>query len=154
MTWTKAREAALERAGRKCEKCGAEWSRAWGGRSMALEVHHRDQDRTNNAPENLQVLCRRCHADVHQRLYRERNPYPSREQAEEALRLVEIRKRARVRGTHLAPRLGLNPTTLLMIEHGRKHMPPGFAADYCFHVSRLSGSPVDYQSFIRGFVPH
>lgn len=28
---------------------------------IVLTVHHRDQDLANNAPENLVVLCQRCH---------------------------------------------------------------------------------------------
>src|SRR5262245_11321958 len=30
-----------------------------------LDVHHRDEDYQNNAPENLIVLCRSCHLKVH-----------------------------------------------------------------------------------------
>ena len=30
-----------------------------------LEVHHKDYDRTNNAIENLVILCRNCHCEVH-----------------------------------------------------------------------------------------
>lgn len=40
----------------ECEKCGA---------TKTLDVHHRDGDPTNNAPENLAVLCRSCHTKTH-----------------------------------------------------------------------------------------
>jgi len=30
-----------------------------------LCVHHKDEDRTNNKEDNLQTLCRRCHALTH-----------------------------------------------------------------------------------------
>ena len=39
-----------------CEVCGAQ------GRT---EVHHINKDRTDNSRENIKILCRRCHLDVH-----------------------------------------------------------------------------------------
>lgn len=42
-----------------CEMCG---ERPTGYR---LHVHHRDGNRNNNSPDNLQVLCARRHAIVH-----------------------------------------------------------------------------------------
>ena len=45
--------------GRKCECCGLE---EWLGKSINLEVHHIDGDRTNNSLENLQLLCPNCHS--------------------------------------------------------------------------------------------
>jgi hypothetical protein len=30
-----------------------------------LQVHHRDRDRTNNEPVNLEVLCPTCHDEDH-----------------------------------------------------------------------------------------
>ena len=33
-----------------------------------LVIHHRDQDATNNYPENLRALCRSCHLQVHREL--------------------------------------------------------------------------------------
>lgn len=41
---------------KKCELCPAKQN---------LVVHHKDEDRYNNKPENLQVLCRSCHVKVH-----------------------------------------------------------------------------------------
>lgn len=40
----------------RCEVCGA---------IIDLEVHHKDEDRTNNSPENLITLCESCHQRVH-----------------------------------------------------------------------------------------
>ena len=40
----------------KCELCGS---------TKYLLIHHRDQDRSNNVDENLQVLCKRCHQNIH-----------------------------------------------------------------------------------------
>lgn len=31
----------------------------------ALEVHHIDEDRTNNEPDNLMTLCSNCHREMH-----------------------------------------------------------------------------------------
>lgn len=39
-----------------CESCGSE---------SQLGVHHPDQDRTNNSPENLRTLCSSCHTRWH-----------------------------------------------------------------------------------------
>jgi hypothetical protein len=49
--------------GTSCARCRCEplWE-------AALSVHHRDQDRENNVPENLQTLCLTCHAEVHAQL--------------------------------------------------------------------------------------
>lgn len=43
--------------GRKCNRCGSEKN---------LLVHHQDEDRTNNAIENLEVLCKGCHQKHHE----------------------------------------------------------------------------------------
>lgn len=45
--------------GNKCECCKLE---TWLDRSIVLEVHHINGDRTNNALENLQLLCPNCHS--------------------------------------------------------------------------------------------
>jgi hypothetical protein len=43
-----------------CNECGK--------KNCNLDVHHIDQDRSNNAIENLQVLCVSCHRKLHYRL--------------------------------------------------------------------------------------
>lgn len=48
-SYTKAKRAS-------CERCG-------GTRNLC--VHHKDRDRSNNAPDNLETLCRSCHAKEH-----------------------------------------------------------------------------------------
>lgn len=40
----------------KCEICGS---------TENLLVHHRDHNRKNNEPENLQTVCKRCHQIHH-----------------------------------------------------------------------------------------
>jgi 5-methylcytosine-specific restriction endonuclease McrA len=50
------RPKALARAGFRCERCGA---------TVLLEVHHVDEDPTNNRASNLRVLCQDCHHDTH-----------------------------------------------------------------------------------------
>jgi 5-methylcytosine-specific restriction endonuclease McrA len=55
-----ASEAAKLRASvGACQNCGA--TRADG----RLDIHHRDRDKRNQAPENLAVLCHRCHMQIH-----------------------------------------------------------------------------------------
>jgi len=39
-----------------CNRCGT---------TNKLCVHHKDEDRTNNSLENLETVCRRCHALEH-----------------------------------------------------------------------------------------
>lgn len=59
----------------RCNKCnGAEWL----GQPMPLELEHRDGNSTNNALENLELLCPNCHAQTptyrsRNRTYRSRN---------------------------------------------------------------------------------
>ena len=40
----------------KCEICGS---------TQKLDVHHKDENASNNALDNLQVLCRSCHMKIH-----------------------------------------------------------------------------------------
>ena len=62
--WPRLRRAALDRAGWKSQRNGLH------GR---LEVHHRDGDRSNSSPENLEVLTRGEHLLEHHK------PDPDRE---------------------------------------------------------------------------
>lgn len=45
----------------ECPKCGRDIHRA-----KIFDVHHKDGDPTNNDPENLVALCRRCHRWRHE----------------------------------------------------------------------------------------
>ena len=47
---------------RSCERCGTDLSSA--GR-YGWCVHHIDHDRTHNTPDNLILLCKRCHQIEH-----------------------------------------------------------------------------------------
>lgn len=49
------RERALRLLPNVCNRCG------FSECVEILEAHHRDGDRTNNAAENLEVLCPTCH---------------------------------------------------------------------------------------------
>jgi hypothetical protein len=42
-----------------CEKCNT---------YQNLQIHHIDQNRANNSPENLLLLCQYCHANEHRRI--------------------------------------------------------------------------------------
>ena len=44
----------------RCERC-----RKLGVEQIAEECHHRDHDRSNNRPENLEALCVSCHLAEH-----------------------------------------------------------------------------------------
>lgn len=52
------RKLALNHYGKQCSLCGYSDERA-------LEVHHRDKDRSNNDISNLEVLCSNCHKLQH-----------------------------------------------------------------------------------------
>lgn len=49
----------IKHKGHKCERCDFE---KWQNEAIPLEVHHIDGDRTNNAFDNLLLLCCNCHA--------------------------------------------------------------------------------------------
>jgi hypothetical protein len=53
--------AVRDRAQWRCEDCGRVLAEP--GLKKYLQVHHRDGDRSNNAPTNLKVLCIGCHAE-------------------------------------------------------------------------------------------
>lgn len=58
--WASVRRDALERAEYRCQVCNAD---------KALDVHHRTYERLGaEAPADLTVLCRRCHARFHDSL--------------------------------------------------------------------------------------
>ena len=43
-----------------CEKCGVTGKR--------IHRHHKDSNPTNNAPENIAILCAKCHSQEHKRM--------------------------------------------------------------------------------------
>jgi predicted RNA-binding Zn-ribbon protein involved in translation (DUF1610 family) len=52
---------ALVESGREyaCARCGN--TGEWLGRSLILEINHKDTNWRNNQPENLEFLCPNCH---------------------------------------------------------------------------------------------
>jgi 5-methylcytosine-specific restriction endonuclease McrA len=44
--------------GKKCERCG------YDGYEI-LQIHHKDKNKFNNKPDNLEVVCPNCHAKEH-----------------------------------------------------------------------------------------
>jgi 5-methylcytosine-specific restriction endonuclease McrA len=60
--WPEIAHAVKEAADWTCEECGHVHDPASG---YTLTAHHRDGDPRNNAPENLQALCQRCHLRIH-----------------------------------------------------------------------------------------
>lgn len=58
---TSIRKILLEERPYKCEICGID---SWQGKTIALQVHHKDGDSSNNTRENLQLLCPNCHSQT------------------------------------------------------------------------------------------
>ena len=58
--WRERRDAALERAGHRCQLCNSD---------APLHVHHRTYDRLGaELPQDLTVLCEHCHQKFHDKL--------------------------------------------------------------------------------------
>jgi 5-methylcytosine-specific restriction endonuclease McrA len=53
---------AVRERDRTCQRCAVDLTDAPPGFWC---VHHKDHDRTNQAPENLELLCKRCHQVEH-----------------------------------------------------------------------------------------
>lgn len=53
------REIAFRFYSKSCNRCG------YAKQPAILEVHHKNCDRSNNSPENLEVLCPTCHEEHH-----------------------------------------------------------------------------------------
>jgi hypothetical protein len=53
------RAIALRIYGPKCNRCG------FDNHVAAIVVHHKDRNRSNNNPSNLEVLCSNCHSIEH-----------------------------------------------------------------------------------------
>ncbi len=51
--------AAIKQAFPRCQRCG------WDEEPQILHVHHKDRNRANNTPGNLEVLCPTCHVLEH-----------------------------------------------------------------------------------------
>ena len=71
--WKEIRAAILERAGHKCERCGAEnyQPHPVTGSKVVLTVAHLDHTLENCSPENLQALCQKCHLAYDHQHHRE-----------------------------------------------------------------------------------
>jgi len=45
----------------KCYRCGI---KKWQNGKLILQIHHIDNDKTNNSLENLTILCPNCHSQI------------------------------------------------------------------------------------------
>lgn len=79
--WKEIRAAILERAGHKCEKCGAENYKPHPvtRSKVVLTIAHLDHTPENCSPENLKALCQRCHLAYDHQHHRE-NAWRTRNQ--------------------------------------------------------------------------
>jgi 5-methylcytosine-specific restriction endonuclease McrA len=53
------REIAFRHHPKQCNRCG------YNRYESVLRVHHKDRNRANSAPENLEILCPTCHEEEH-----------------------------------------------------------------------------------------
>ena len=68
------RDRIMRARGRTCQQCGD------GGR---LELHHVDGDPSNDAPDNLMLLCLDCHVEAGRVVRGEREPAPPAQRGEQ-----------------------------------------------------------------------
>jgi hypothetical protein len=61
ISYKRLRKFLLEEANNTCQKCGND---TWLGEPIWLEVHHIDDNNSNNKKENLMVVCLNCHASL------------------------------------------------------------------------------------------
>ena len=61
--WKEIRAHILERAGNKCERCGAVnyEPHPITGSKVVLTIAHLDNDTTHNTDDNLEAMCQKCH---------------------------------------------------------------------------------------------
>lgn len=71
--WKEIRAVILNRAGHKCETCGAENYKPHPvtGLRVVLTIAHLDHTPENNDPENLRALCQKCHLAYDHQHHRE-----------------------------------------------------------------------------------
>lgn len=93
------------------------------GRALRAEevVHHRDGDKSNNSPENLEVMSQSEHASLHAPdLLARRNGH--RGQSNPRAKLTEadvaVIRSSSASGRSLASRFGVNPSTIHRIRNG------------------------------------
>lgn len=60
--WFQSYSAQYKAKINRCERCGKDLTDAT---SAEWACHHRDHDRTNQTPENIELLCKRCHQIEH-----------------------------------------------------------------------------------------
>lgn len=70
-SWT--RNLLIDVFGLKCNCCGLT---SWNGKSLTLEVNHKDGNAANNVLENLEFLCPNCHSQTE--TYKARNKESAR----------------------------------------------------------------------------
>ena len=58
--WKQISEATILAIGETCQVCGKKRDRE-NKKNGWLTVHHKDRNPANNKPENLLVVCPRCH---------------------------------------------------------------------------------------------
>lgn len=59
------RERIKERDGYMCTQCGLSESESQVKYGQELSVHHKDEDKENNDPDNLTTVCKGCHQRTH-----------------------------------------------------------------------------------------
>ncbi len=66
MNWGEVSRKYREEHKYMCEGCGKKYPPKY------IHCHHRDHNKTNDTQNNLQCLCVKCHADIHQTMKEDR----------------------------------------------------------------------------------
>lgn len=91
--WKEISRAARERAGNRCEFCGAanHQPHPITGSTVILTVAHMDHTPENCEPENLRALCQKCH-NKYDQPHRKKNAAETRRKKRAAAGQAELFK--------------------------------------------------------------
>ena len=90
-----------------CAKCGNDGT--WKEDKLTLQLHHKDGDRRNNTPENLEFLCPNCHVQTDN--YAGRNKYENKKIK------IEKSKKIKIKSTTNKNKISKRKLKLLLIEN-------------------------------------
>jgi hypothetical protein len=107
--WIKVRDAALKRAGHRCQTCNSDQN---------LDVHHRTYENLGHEfPMDLTVLCRSCHERIHGEPFRRTPAVPARRKKRKPA--ISPKNYATQKQRDMIVQLGGKPPTILSQNQAR-----------------------------------